>query len=108
MPENRVLWKDHCITRDTGEACGPSGNYDATVGGDCDDNFADIYPGAPETCDGRDTDCDGLADADDPDETGSSPQVRVEPGIFPADSHDSGLGLGLGFLGNLASPDGSA
>ncbi len=30
--------------------------------GDCDDTDADVAPGAIETCDGRDTDCDSLID----------------------------------------------
>lgn len=38
-------------------------------------------------------------------ETGSSPQVRVEPGILPAVSYDSDLGLGFGVLANLAKID---
>ncbi len=32
------------------------------VGGDCDDRSADIYPGAPESCDGADNDCNGVVD----------------------------------------------
>ncbi len=34
--------------------------------GDCDDTDAAVYPGAPERCDGRDTDCDGAPDAPPP------------------------------------------
>jgi hypothetical protein len=35
-----------------------------TVGNDldCDDTRVNVFPGAPETCDGRDDDCDGLID----------------------------------------------
>src|SRR5262249_40403310 len=33
---------------------------------DCDDHDVEIWPGAPELCDGKDNDCNGLVD-DDPD-----------------------------------------
>ena len=38
----------------------PSGTI--TTGGDCYDASTDIYPGAPEACNGIDEDCDGVAD----------------------------------------------
>jgi hypothetical protein len=49
--------------------------------GDCDDTAADVRPGAPERCDGRDEDCDGVAD-DDP----------VDAGTFYADADADGEG----------------
>jgi hypothetical protein len=42
--------------------CGPSGQYSAVQAGDCDDSRSEVYPGAPEVCNGRDDDCDGLVD----------------------------------------------
>ncbi len=41
-------------------ACSPAG-YAATFG-DCDDTNPAIHPGATETCDGKDGDCDGTVD----------------------------------------------
>jgi hypothetical protein len=38
--------------------------------GDCDDDSAPVFPGAPELCDGFDSDCDGLMPADELDEDG--------------------------------------
>ncbi len=39
------------------------GFLDPAFGGaDCDDDNADVYPGATETCDGLDDDCDGAVD----------------------------------------------
>ena len=53
------------------EACGWCGDHDAdghesaACGGmDCNDRYADTYPGAEEICDGRDNDCDGQIDED--------------------------------------------
>ncbi|MCK6526762.1 hypothetical protein L6R50_04135 [Myxococcota bacterium] len=34
----------------------------STCAGDCDDSLAAVYPGAPESCDGTDEDCDGTVD----------------------------------------------
>jgi hypothetical protein len=45
------------------DACGsPPGS--AATGTDCDDGDASIFPGAAETCNGLDDDCDGLTDED--------------------------------------------
>ncbi|MCB9680088.1 MAG: putative metal-binding motif-containing protein [Alphaproteobacteria bacterium] len=57
-----------------------------TTGGDCDDDDASRHPGALETCNGVDDDCDGQLDADDPDLTGA--------GITEAWADDDGDGHG--------------
>ncbi len=43
------------------ENCDPLEGHTAETG-DCDDNDAATYPGAPELCDGADQDCDGAVD----------------------------------------------
>ena len=48
---------------DTVEACDMPSGY-VMGGGDCDDGDASIFPGAPESCDGDDDDCDGVVDED--------------------------------------------
>lgn len=40
----------------------PTGTVIYASGRDCDDHRADVHPGAPEVCDGRDNDCDGEVD----------------------------------------------
>jgi hypothetical protein len=42
---------------DSTETC-TSGGGRVTTGGDCDDADAQVWPGAPELCDGRQNDCD--------------------------------------------------
>ncbi len=44
-------------------ACEPPGAWLADAS-DCDDTDAAVFPGAPETCDGADQDCDGAVDED--------------------------------------------
>jgi hypothetical protein len=53
-------WGTHELTF---AACSAPDGFVATAG-DCDDSDAAVFPGrsAPETCDGRDEDCDGLVD----------------------------------------------
>ena len=45
----------------TREDCGPRTGY-ATVSGDCDDFNPLVHPDAPEMCDGKDNNCNGIID----------------------------------------------
>jgi len=42
--------------------CGPTPAGMATTNTDCDDSRGTVFPGATETCDGRDDDCNGTVD----------------------------------------------
>ncbi|MFN7147036.1 MAG: putative metal-binding motif-containing protein, partial [Myxococcota bacterium] len=53
----------HGDAADTLSACGAPAGYVATAD-DCDDTRASVRPGAVETCDEVDQDCDGTADED--------------------------------------------
>lgn len=66
---------DSAETGETAESAEPDLDGDgAAAAFDCDDGDATVYPGAPEVCDGRDQDCDGLID----DACGSAPR-----GVLP-------------------------
>ncbi len=71
---------------DTDYTCAPSSGYVAT-GGDCDESNVTINPGATETCDGVDEDCDGT----------------VDDGFVYSDWYPDSDGDGYGALGSTAT-----
>jgi hypothetical protein len=72
------------------------GYVDVACGGpanDCDDGDPATYPGAPELCDGRDNDCDGVVDE-------GACGVSVDGGVVDAGVRDSGaVDLGVADMG---------
>ena len=48
--------------------------------GDCDDTDSTVHPGAPEVCSGKDDDCDGQVDEDDPGLSGGTTLYRDADG----------------------------
>ncbi|MBT9555282.1 MAG: thrombospondin type 3 repeat-containing protein [Myxococcales bacterium] len=65
--------------------CGPTSPYTTKVAGDCDDKNAQVFPGATEACNGKDDDCNGVAD-----EAGSLGCASVY-----ADGDKDGYGAGV-------------
>jgi len=53
------------VTGNTRCLCTASGNYAANAGGDCNDGDSVVNPGAIESCNGKDDDCDGPTDEED-------------------------------------------
>ncbi len=60
----------------------PAGH--TALSGDCDDSDGDVFPGAPERCNGIDDDCNGLADA------------LIEAGDFEDDDLDGAADMRCG------------
>ena len=68
---------------------------------DCDDNRAEVNPGASEVCDGLDNDCDGLMDDEDP--------SQESPPEWWVDTDGDGYGdPGSDYLSICAQPTGYA
>jgi len=68
--------------------CEPDGFYTATTGGDCDNYDGTVFPGVPETCNGKDDDCDGSTDEEGA--SGCTTFYYDNDGDGVGDSADSG------------------
>ena len=66
--------------------CGPDGAHKVATGGDCDDTKSGVNPGAAETCNGVDDNCNGLVDDGLPTTT------------YYTDADLDGYGVGVGSL----------
>ena len=66
--------------------CAVSGSYTATAAGDCNDADATVNPGAAESCNGKDDNCDGATDEED----------ALGCTLYWYDADDDGYGIGVG------------
>ena len=82
----------------TFEDCVAPTGYVAEAG-DCDDVSAEVFPDAPELCDGLDNDCDGAIDLDDDD--------AVEE-TFYTDADGDGFGDNSAEVVACGQPDGTS
>ncbi len=71
--------------------------------GDCDDDDADVYPGAHEDLDGVDDDCDGTVDDGAPEADNDRDGTTEAEG--DCNDHDSAVGPGAPELANQADDD---
>jgi hypothetical protein len=100
---NPVSWPDWYVDFDgdghgsavlvVSQTCSPP-PFAAPTDDDCDDARASVFPGAAETCDGRDEDCDG--DVDDVDAADATPWWR--------DQDADGFGAGAATRSCAAPP----
>jgi PKD repeat protein/pimeloyl-ACP methyl ester carboxylesterase len=65
-PVNAVLAKAEGLGTILNDDFDNDGDGFTVEQGDCDDNNPNVYPGAPEICNGIDDNCNGLVDTDDP------------------------------------------
>uniref|UniRef100_UPI0021D45C4B putative metal-binding motif-containing protein n=1 Tax=Aestuariivivens sediminicola TaxID=2913560 RepID=UPI0021D45C4B len=89
------LWSSQSITDVDGDGY-------SSPGGDCDDTDNTVFPGAPEICDGKDNDCDGLTDDEDPDVTGLNTYYRDSDSDGYGDAGDTvqACSAPLGYVSN--------